>query len=252
LINFSSRSTAVQVPEKDCRSIFKAVIDSCPHLKQIDIDSNTWSLNNSTFNLLTSSNLMAKLTHLNIPTSIEVEPSNLGSLVKGTNLRYLNLSNQGGYIRNLDIERIAQGCSRLEHFDVPEKKLNREGLTGLVNARGDTLRTLDVCLTENSHLILPVLAQCEKLEHLTLRSGALRYVGFQHLAKLKKLKSLSINAVYIMPNNFVKHFSGGSFQSLTSLSLTSHTLTDECLEAVGNTCHNLRQLTIEEEKCYSR
>jgi hypothetical protein len=195
---------------------------------------------------------MPKLTHLNIPTSSEVEPSTLGSLVLGTNLRYLNLSKLGCYIRNPDIERIAQGCTKLEHFEVPEKKLNREGLTGLVNARGDTLRTLDVCLIENSHQILPVLAQCEKLEHLTLRRSALRYVGFQHLAKLRNLKSLSINAVYIMPNNFVKHFNRGSFQSLNSLTLTSHTLTDECLEAVGNACPNLRQLTIEEEKSYSR
>ena len=79
----------------------------------------------------------------------------------------------------------------------------------------------------------------------------MRYIGFQHLAQMKSLKSLSVEAVYTMPNNFARFFSLENFGGLESLSLSFHAMTDDCLHTVANACPNLKHFAVREVSCYS-
>jgi hypothetical protein len=175
----------------------------------------------------------------------------ISTLSRATNLKELNLNGCSKYIQNEDIAAILHGCSKLERFKVNNQKFDITGLSILISLRKDTLKSLELCLMSNSNQVLSNLIQCQKLEHLSITRGALRYIGFQHLSQIKSLKSLRIEAVYTMPSNFARFFTKQNFGALEFLSLSFHAMTEHCLYTIANACPNLKHFVMKEICCYS-
>ena len=194
--------------------------------------------------------LLPKLTHLKLAT-VEVRSHIISSLSRAKSLKELSLNGCSKFIENQDIATISHGCIKLERFDVNNQKFDITGLTTLVDLRKETLKSLEICMVENSNQILSSLIRCQKLEHLSIRKGAMRYIGFQYLSQMKSLKSLSIQAVYTMPTNFARFFTLENFGGLESLSLDFHAMSDDCLYTIAKACPNLKHFAMKESSCYS-
>ena len=236
---------------RDCYFLMKAVIENCPKVRDIEMTASRWSwdVSKDCFQMLANSDLMPKLTHLTLTTMRSFDLDDCAFLAKGKNLRYLNL-NGNSYIKN--VEKIVEGCTRLENFKVNHGNFDHSGLSALINARHETLKSLEFRLAENSIEILQNLPKCNKLENLSIKKGLMQYIGYRHIAQLPNLKSLTVETVYTVPKVFSRNFTHQSFSQLESLQIASHALEDACLITIGNACPNLKTLSIREKSMHSR